>query len=98
MYRGTTPQFVFKFPFNVSELSVLYVTFWQGSGRKFDKTLSDSTTQGDTLTVKLTQEETLSLSPGVVNVQIRAKKPDGTALASNIISLDVKKILKGGEI
>jgi hypothetical protein len=98
MYRGTTPQFVFKFPFDVSEFSVLYVTFGQGSGRKIDKTLSDSTVDGDTLTVKLTQQETLSMSPGTVNVQIRAKKPDGTALASNIVSLNVKNIIKGGGI
>lgn len=99
MYRGTTPSLVFKFPFNISEFNALYVTFDQQLGRKLERTLNDTIVEDNTLIVNLSQEETLSfISDRPVKVQIRAKKPDGTAMASNIITLDVKKILKGGKI
>lgn len=99
MYRGTTPVLNFKFPFNIDTLQDVYVTFEQKCGVNYDKTLEDSQVQGDTLTITLSQQDTLRLKHDrPLMIQIRAKTPDGTALASHIITVDVKEILKEGVI
>lgn len=99
MYRGTTPVLNFKFPFNLDTLQDIYVTFEQRNGTEFDKTLEDAQVDGDTLTLNLTQQDTLKLKHDrPLLIQIRAKTPDGVALASHIITVDVNEILKEGVI
>ena len=56
-------------------------------------------TQGTTLTVTLTQEETLKFEEGGnVEIQLRAVTTTGAVLASNIVALPVERILLGGVI
>lgn len=99
MIRGTTPVLEFTLPFSTSTLAEAYISFAQRKEIIFEKTLSDCTCDSDTLTLKLTQAETLSLKENrSTEIQIRAKTIDGDALASDIICVDTDRILKDGEI
>lgn len=99
MYRGTTPTLRFKLPFAVSNIAVAYVTFKQKDATRLEKTLAEATVYDDTLEYTLTQNDTLGLSSeNAVNIQIRVRMNDGTALASKIITTSVNQILKGGVI
>lgn len=99
MIRGTTPTLQFKLPFETSLLSAVYITFAQNEKAVIEKELHDCTAEGRTLTLRLTQEDTLKLVHSAnVAIQLRAKTNAGEALASNIITTSVYKILKDGVI
>lgn len=98
MIRGTTPTLEFVLPFKASILAEAYVTLAQAGGVVLDKPLSECTLDGDKMIVKLTQEDTLKLKTGLVEIQIRAKTGDGNAIASDIILTSAQKILKEGVI
>lgn len=64
-----------------------------------DKSLEECKADGNTLTIVLTQEETLSLTAGkFVEIQVRAKTVSDDVLASNIIRVNVDRILREGVI
>ena len=99
MIRGTTPTLEFTIPFDTSLLSEAFVTLSQNDEVVLDKPLSDCKCDGRTLSVKLTQEETLLLDCQCkTEIQIRAKTLEGDALASNIITVNTDRILKDGVI
>lgn len=99
MYRGTTPTLEFVLPFSADTLATLYITIAQHGSTVIEKTLTDCTASGETLTVTLTQAETLMLRcHDTAQIQVRAKTMAGEALASNIITERVEHILKDGEI
>ena len=99
MYRGTTPTLRFKLPFAVNTLAVAYVSFKQRETVRLEKTLEEAIVDEDTLEYTLTQGETLNFSAdSTVDVQLCVRINDGTALASKIITLPVKEIIKEGVI
>ena len=99
MYRGTTPLFEFTLPFSTELLAEAYITFKQGSNVVVEKKMSECTCEGEKITVRLTQAETLEFNHGYkVDIQVRAKTIPGEALASDIIQTTVERILKEGEI
>ena len=99
MRRGTTPTLTFTLPFNVETCTRVWVTFAQCKKEVFTLEATDCQISGNEITVKLSQEQTLKLCPDyAVDVQIRLKEADGTALASNIITVQAARILKDGEI
>lgn len=98
MIRGTTPENTFKLPFTLDEVSSLYITYSQEGKVVLEKEISDITIDGNTLNVKLTQEDTLSFSKGALNIQIRFKTLQGNAMASRVINTHVDTILKEGVI
>lgn len=98
MIRGTTPTLEFVLPFDTNLLAEAYVTLAQIGDVVLDKPLSECTLDGDKMTVKLTQEDTLKLKTGQVEIQIRAKTIDGDVIASDIILTSAQKILKDGVI
>lgn len=98
MFRGTTPTNVFNVDVDLTNAEVIYITYKQQNKVVFEKEKSDITVTENSLTVKLTQEETLKLTEREVEIQIRARFSDGTALASNIIKTTANKILKDGVI
>lgn len=98
MIRGTTPTLEFVLPFEASLLAAAYVTFVQSDSVVLDKPLSECAIDGNKMTVKLTQEDTLKLKTGLVEVQIRARTADGDVIASDIILTGAQKILKDGVI
>ena len=101
MTQGTTPTLVFKLDIEPGTLVSLYLTFRQGYGRELTRREDSITADNDakTLTVTLTQEDTLKFEEGGnVEIQLRAVTTTGAALASNIVALPVERILLGGVI
>lgn len=98
MFRGTTPTNIFNVDIDLTNAEVIYITYKQQNKVVIEKTKDDITATTETLTVKLTQDETLKLTEREVEIQIRARFSDGTALASNIIKTTASKILKDGVI
>lgn len=103
MIRGTTPTLIFTLPFAVSDLDAYYITFGQQFGKSvklvFEKSSDDCQEDGDTITVVLTQEDTLQLmADNQVLIQVRARTTGGTALASKIFRCPADMILKDGVI
>lgn len=103
MFRGTTPTLTFNLPFNASELEIYYITIGQLSGLSvesvIEKDQDDCESSGKQITLKLTQADTLKLHADYpVCIQIRAKKPNGDALASKWIKTTADAIIKEGVI
>ena len=98
MIRGTTPTNVFNVNLDLTNADVIYITYAQQNKPIIEKAINDIVVEPDKLTVKLTQQETLKLQVRACEIQIRARFPDGTAIASNIIQTTARKILKGGVI
>ena len=127
MIRGTTPTNVFNVDTDLTNAVAIFITYRQP--RKlvaFEKSIHDIEVSPTSLSVKLTQEDTLKLTinkptipvvkkvsyttvntdvtptieddSNVVEIQIRAKFADGTAIASEIIKTTVEEILKEGVI
>lgn len=95
--RGTTPVQAFTVDVDLREACV-YVTYSQGGITKIERTNDTLIIKEDKISFILTQEETLNLDKGVVDVQIRYKTYDGIADASPELTLQVGDILKDGEI
>lgn len=99
MIRGTTPQLDFSLPFEVSNIKKAWVTFSQYNREIFTLENEALSMDGSQVSVKLTQEQTLSLSQNnSVEIQLRILTHNDTALASNIMKTDVGRLLKDGEI
>lgn len=98
MIRGTTPTLEFTLPFSTKDIDNAYVTFAQFGTVKIDKPLSACGCDGNTLTVKLTQQETLSLQCDC-SVEIQVSVRVGSdVLRSQIISTTVERVLREGEV
>lgn len=97
--RGTTPTHTFTTDVDLSEATEVYVTYSQNDKVIVEKTINDATISETKLVVELSQKDTLLFDDRCkVEIQIRAIFVDGTAIASNIMSVPVGKILKDGEI
>ena len=99
MIRGTTPTHTFNTDVSLTGATAVYVTYRQGDDVIINKQRSDMTITSTSVTVSLTQAETLQLKADQdVQIQLRAKMSDGTAVASNIMSVPVEDVLKEGVI
>jgi len=101
MFRGTTPTINVVLPeaISMSEISALWLTMTQEGREILNKTFDAFSSEGQTLSVTLTQEETLSFeADSDVDMQLRLLMTDGRALASKIKRFRVDDILKGGVI
>ena len=101
LIRGTTPTLEFKLPFDTSLIAEMYITITQNGVTVLEKNLSDCNCSGTLVLLTLTQEDTLRLKqqPQSNNeMQIRVRTTAGEALASDIMSVYVGKILKEGVI
>lgn len=100
--RGTTPTNTFNTSFNLTEATVIYITYAQQNHIVFEKTMEDITEiTAEKITVQLSQEDTLLLSDRYpVEIQIRAGfgGEGGSRVRSNIMTASVERILKDGEI
>lgn len=74
MIRATTPTFTFTIKsdtLDLTEAENIYATFLQGQNREITKTGEDlEVTQPRTVAVWLTQEESLGLVEGMMDVQL----------------------------
>jgi hypothetical protein len=99
MIRGTTPTHTFATSISLVDAEAVAVTYKQGVVI-VEKTKDECEITEDTLTVKLSQEDTLAFKTyGYrAEVQITVKFADGSVLKSNISQVDVSKTLKEGVI
>lgn len=98
MIRGTTPTITMELPCEVSvaEIASAIVSIEQSGKEKITKTFPEITkdTGANTLAVKLTQEESLSLSSrNKAIVQLKVKTSNGTVLASHPTPIVVTDII-----
>ena len=104
MIRGTTPLLSFTVPFDPAETKRICITFSQNNREVFTLEKRDCTFEGNTISTTLSQDHTLSLKANAtVQIQIRVTFPSensemDSALASEIITTTVQRILKDGEI
>ena len=91
MRRTTTPTYIFTFPFNISAIDQMTITFAQGS-RKIVKTKADGTILDTKFNLTLTQAETKQFCDGNCKVQIKLASGQ-TVLASTIFEAKVRSIL-----
>lgn len=97
--RGTTPKLEFILPFNADQLESIFVTLVQSDGVVIEKVKKDIICEGNKISFRMTQSDTLKLkAEETVEIQIRAKTVDGEAIASCIINERASRILKDGEI
>jgi len=81
MFRGTTPTYTFIMPeaVDISLASEVFVTFSRNNGTEiFTKTGGDLEIANNSVEVYLTQEETLALPNGQVQVQLNWTYQEGT--------------------
>lgn len=98
MKRGTTPTIVITVTgCDMGLFDRVYIAIQQ-NGNTIVKKMEDVRIEGNTVTLTLTQEETLSLQTGDVQIQMRARTGDGTAVASEIRTVPVDRILQEGVI
>ena len=95
--RGSTPTNTFTVNVDLRDATV-FVTYYQSGKVLVEKTGEDLSITSSTVELTLTQEDTLKFGTGEVSVQLRYVMQDGTADASNIITVSSERILKDGEI
>lgn len=94
MIRGTTPTHIFDLPFDTAVIKQIKIIYAQGDCVVFTKDAKTCHMGTNTVTVKLTQEETLMFDcRNHVQIQIRVLTLGGEALASDIQSVSVGKCL-----
>ena len=99
MRRGTTPTHTIGTSISLVGAEVIYVTYKQAGQTVVEKTIDDIEVSENEIAVTLTQEETLAFDSRIMaSVQIRARFATGQAIASNIMTVGVDRILKGGVI
>ena len=106
MIRGTTQTLKFDIGVDTDEIKSLWLTFSQYNALDAElitKTKDDVTLDGTSITVELSQDDTLLLNGAnvkdkVIYIQLRALLTDGQALASNVVEMTVAHLLKGGVI
>lgn len=94
MVQATTPTFVLTLPETVdlTEPIHFYFTIMQGNVR-IEKADSDLVIDGQTISVYLSQAETLTLTPGMVKLQLNWTYANGSRACSNIVSVNVTENL-----
>lgn len=100
MRRGTTPYITIQTDQDLTGYAYIVVTVEDRAGTEVDVDNRGGNMQVDSgsVTIKLTQEQTISLQKGGVKLQIRAVDTDGNAIASNIMQANLEDVLKDGVI
>jgi len=94
MRLGTTPKHTFTFPFDVSKIANVKITYSQAGRIILEKYLKDCNVEGQTLTLTLTQEDTfLFMENKSVEIQARVVTLGGEVLASDVVRVLVERCL-----
>lgn len=97
MRRGTTPTHTFQLPDHPGDLAEVKIIYAQNEKVILTKKKSDCSISGKTVSVTLTQEETLKFSACYpCQIQVRVLVADGVAMASDVIEIKVYPILDNG--
>ena len=93
--KGCTCKNTFSIPFAESDIKVIFITYQQKGKTVIEKSLSECTFSEGTVSVILTQEDTLKLDENeYIKIQIRVRLQDGTLTKSKIIETYTDKVLK----
>lgn len=100
MRRGTTPYVTIQTDQDLTGYSYVVFTIEDRLGTQVDVDNRSGNMQVSqySVTVKLTQDNTLALQKGGVKMQIRAVDTGGNAIASNIMQANLEDVLKDGVI
>ena len=102
MIRGTTPTLLFNLPFSASIIKSAEITIKYKKGTEkilIIKNLEDCNLGETSISTILTQEETLQFpAKAIAYVQLRILTTDDRALATDIYTVTVKKLLSGDVI
>jgi hypothetical protein len=100
MRQGTTPKHTFSIPFdtsNVGKVRVYYAQKDSRSGetvRKITKTESDVAMEGNTISLRLSQEDTLLLEGNKVTlIQLRVVTKAEESFVSDIVTVMTEQCL-----
>lgn len=94
MIRGTTPTHHFTIPIEAELVKEVRITYEQDGKLLVEKTEEDCTIEEKTLSVRLTQEDTLKFSSKKkAELQVRILTTNGTALATEILKLEIEDVL-----
>ena len=96
--RGTTPTITLKInnkDFDMNSINICHVTICDDTGKN-KKTFTNPTLDVDakTISVDLTQQDTLDYAYGNINIQVKIKLDSGSVVASRIVTMTMKKILE----
>lgn len=102
MYRSTTPELIFTITnkdFDMTKIEICHVTIenFMGSYQKIYEE-PDIDTEKKTISVVMSQEETLKFDAGNVKIQLKIKLDNGTVIASPIMTRDMHEILEETEL
>lgn len=94
MVQATTPTFVLTLPEEVdlSQASNIYFTLRQ-KGVQINKTVDEIVIDGQTVSVYLSQSETISIQAGIAQLQLNWTYANGARACSNIVSVPVSENL-----
>lgn len=94
MRRLTTPTHRFTLQMDVETIDKIQITYAQGGVIVLQKTSDNISMDGKTAVIRLTQEETKKFAADKeVEIQVRVLTLAGDALASDIIKVDVQRVL-----
>lgn len=94
MIRGTTPTHTFTIPFETDLIADLRISYAQSNGEIVSKIKDDATLVGNTISVTLTQEDTLKFDCSQkVLVQIKIKTHKGEVMGSDVMCISVERCL-----
>jgi hypothetical protein len=92
MIIGSTPTYTFSLPFTVDNIAEAKVIFSQGDV-SVSKKFKDCGASGNTLTVRLCQEDTLRFRCGLVEIQIKVLTPKEDVLVSDVMYDNAEKCI-----
>ena len=98
MRRGTTPTITITTDVDLTPYGTVILTIRDSAGKQFDLSGEQLQITADKVQARLTQQQTLGMACGSIQLQLRAAKANGTAIASNIMNTLAEAILKDGEI
>lgn len=94
MIQGTTPTHIFRLPIDAAVIAEVRITYEQLGKTMIEKTEKDVQMTGYTITLGLSQEETLRLNHrALVRLQVKVLTTDGQVMASKIRNIQVDEIL-----
>ena len=94
MVRGSAPTHTFTLPEDVGVIKRIIIVYAQDDVEILRKTEEDCEISGNTVSLKLDQEETLLFDfKKNMQIQMKAVTEEGTPLISNIMKRDVRKCL-----
>ena len=93
MIRGTTPTHTWVLPFDASLLKEVSITYMQNEENIIQKTEEDCTREGNRISIKLSQEDTLRLEPKVrTTVQLKVMTINDSVMATRPKNISVSDI------